>query len=36
MVIAALAPALPDRVAAAEGGTACIFLCGGLDPRTGD
>jgi N-methylhydantoinase B len=36
MVIAALAPALPDRVAAAEGGTACNFLFGGLHPRTGD
>jgi N-methylhydantoinase B len=36
MVIAALAPALPDRVAAAEGGTACNFLFGGVHPRTGD
>ena len=36
MVIAALAPALPDRVAAAEGGTACNFLFGGFHPRTGD
>jgi len=36
MVIAALASALPDRVAAAEGGTACNFLFGGLHPRTGD
>jgi N-methylhydantoinase B/oxoprolinase/acetone carboxylase alpha subunit len=36
MVVAALAPALPDRVAAAEGGTACNFLFGGLHPRTGD
>jgi N-methylhydantoinase B len=36
MVVAALAPALPDRVAAAEGGTACNFLFGGFHPRTGD
>jgi N-methylhydantoinase B len=36
MVIAALALALPDRVAAAEGGTACNFLFGGFHPRTGD
>jgi N-methylhydantoinase B/oxoprolinase/acetone carboxylase alpha subunit len=36
MVIAALAPALPDRVAAAEGGTACNFLFGGLHPKTGE
>jgi N-methylhydantoinase B len=36
MVIAALAPALPGRVAAAEGGTACNFLFGGVHPKTGD
>ena len=36
MVIAALAPALPERVAAAEGGTACNFLFGGIHPKTGD
>jgi len=36
MVVAALAPALPDRVAAAEGGTACNFLFGGVHPLTGD
>ena len=36
MVIAALAPALPDRVAAAEGGTACNFLFGGIHPKTGE
>ncbi|MFN8188655.1 MAG: hydantoinase B/oxoprolinase family protein [Gaiellales bacterium] len=36
MVVAALAPALPDRVAAAEGGTACNFLFGGFHPKTGD
>ena len=36
MVVAALAPALPDRVAAAEGGTACNFLFGGVHPKTGE
>lgn len=36
MVVAALGPALPDRVAAAEGGTACNFLFGGFHPKTGD
>jgi N-methylhydantoinase B len=36
MVIAALAPALPNRAAAAEGGTACNFLFGGTHPKTGD
>jgi N-methylhydantoinase B/oxoprolinase/acetone carboxylase alpha subunit len=36
MVVAALTPALPDRVSAAEGGTACNFLFGGVHPRTGD
>ena len=36
MVISALAPALPDRVAAAEGGSACNFLFGGVHPKTGD
>jgi N-methylhydantoinase B len=36
MVVAALAPALPDRVAAAEGGSACNFLFGGVHPKTGD
>jgi N-methylhydantoinase B/oxoprolinase/acetone carboxylase alpha subunit len=36
MVVAALAGALPDRVAAAEGGTACNFLFGGVHPKTGD
>ena len=36
MVVAALAPALPERVAAAEGGTACNFLFGGVHPKTGD
>jgi N-methylhydantoinase B/oxoprolinase/acetone carboxylase alpha subunit len=36
MVVAALQPALPGRVAAAEGGSACNFLFGGLHPKTGD
>jgi N-methylhydantoinase B/oxoprolinase/acetone carboxylase alpha subunit len=36
MVIAALAPALPHRAAAAEGGTACNFLFGGVHPKTGE
>ncbi|MFQ5425498.1 MAG: hydantoinase B/oxoprolinase family protein [Gaiellales bacterium] len=36
MVVGALAPALPDRVAAAEGGTACNFLFGGYHPKTGE
>jgi 5-oxoprolinase (ATP-hydrolysing)/N-methylhydantoinase B len=36
MVVAALAPALPERVAAAEGGSACNFLFGGVHPKTGD
>lgn len=36
MVVAALAPALPERVAAAEGGTACNFLFGGVHPKSGD
>ena len=36
MVMAALAPALPERVAAAEGGTGCNFLFGGVHPKTGD
>jgi N-methylhydantoinase B len=36
MVVAALQPALPDRVSAAEGGSACNFLFGGRHPKTGD
>ncbi len=36
MVIAALAPALPGRVSAAEGGTCCNFLFGGIHPKTGE
>jgi len=35
MVIGALAQAIPDRVAAAEGGTSCNFLFGGVHPETG-
>jgi N-methylhydantoinase B len=34
MLFAALSRALPDRVAAASGGTACNFLFGGIDPKT--
>jgi N-methylhydantoinase B len=34
MIFAALSPGLPDRVAAASGGTACNFLFGGVDPQT--
>jgi N-methylhydantoinase B/oxoprolinase/acetone carboxylase alpha subunit len=34
-MIGALAQAIPDRVAAAEGGTSCNFLFGGLHPETG-
>ncbi len=36
MVVAALAPVLPDRVAAAEGATCCNFLFGGVHPKTGE
>jgi N-methylhydantoinase B/oxoprolinase/acetone carboxylase alpha subunit len=32
----ALAQAIPDRVAAADGGTLCNFLCGGTHPETGE
>lgn len=35
VVLRALAQAIPDRVAAAEGGTACNFLFGGVSPETG-
>ena len=35
MILGAFAPALPDRVMAAEGVTSCNFLFGGIDPRTG-
>ena len=36
VVLRALAQAIPDRVAAAEGATACNFLFGGVHPRSGD
>jgi N-methylhydantoinase B len=36
MVTGALAPVMRDRVAAAEGASACNFLFGGLHPKTGD
>ena len=36
MVVAALAPALPGRVSAAEGGTCCNFLFGGIHPKSGE
>ena len=36
MVVGALAPALPDRVSAAEGATCCNFLFGGVHPKTGE
>jgi N-methylhydantoinase B len=36
MVFGALAQAIPDRVAAACGGTSSPFLFGGADPRTGE
>jgi N-methylhydantoinase B/oxoprolinase/acetone carboxylase alpha subunit len=36
MVVGALAPALPGRVAAAEGGSPCSFLFGGTHPKTGE
>ena len=36
IVLRALAQAIPDRVAAAEGGTACNFLFGGVHPRSGE
>lgn len=35
MMLAALAPAIPDRVAASGGGTSSPFLFGGLNTRTG-
>ncbi|MHB9092136.1 MAG: hydantoinase B/oxoprolinase family protein, partial [Chloroflexota bacterium] len=35
VVVAALAQAIPDRVAAAEGASACNFLFGGVHPDTG-
>jgi N-methylhydantoinase B len=36
IVLRALAQAIPERVAAAEGGTACNFLFGGVHPETGE
>ena len=36
VVLRALAGAVPERVAAAEGGTACNFLFGGVHPEYGD
>jgi N-methylhydantoinase B/oxoprolinase/acetone carboxylase alpha subunit len=36
VIFAALAPAMPERVAAAAGGTACNFLFGGIHPATGE
>ena len=35
MLLGALSKAVPERVAAAEGGTACNFLFGGHHPETG-
>ena len=35
-VMGALAEAVPDRAAAADGASGCNFLFGGLDPETGD
>ena len=36
MVTGALAPVMREKVAAAEGASACNFLFGGVHPRTGD
>ena len=36
MLLGALAEAMPDRVMAAEGATACNFLFGGIHPLTGE
>jgi N-methylhydantoinase A/oxoprolinase/acetone carboxylase beta subunit/N-methylhydantoinase B/oxoprolinase/acetone carboxylase alpha subunit len=36
MILGALAPAMPERVMAAEGVTCCNFLFGGLHPATGE
>jgi N-methylhydantoinase B len=36
VIFAALAQAIPERVAAAAGGTACNFLFGGVHPETGE
>jgi len=34
MILGALAEAMPEKVMAAEGATACNFLFGGVDPKT--
>jgi len=34
LILGALAQAIPDRVAASEGGTSCNFLFGGIHPET--
>ena len=36
LILAALAPAIPDRVAASSGGNSCSFLFGGWHPKTGE
>src|SRR5207342_3536558 len=36
VAFAALSSAIPDRVPAASGGTACNFLFGGVHPETGE
>src|SRR4029079_15161962 len=36
MLLGALADAMPDRVRAAEGATACTSLSGGIPPATGE
>ena len=36
IILGALADAIPNRIMAAEGGTACNFLFGGVDPRTSE
>ena len=36
MIFAALAPALPERVAASSGGSSCSFMFGGWHPKTGE
>ena len=36
LVLGALSAAIPERVSASEGGTACNFLIGGTDPRRGE
>ena len=36
LLLGAFAPILPELVMAAEGATACNFVFGGLDPRTGE